>query len=200
MRRLDVNQAVTVLECGGLVVVPTETLYGLAADGLNEMAIDKLFEVKGRPKNNPIMLQVANIDMLDQIVEHVPDAAKKLIHAFWPGPLTLILKKKTYISSILSAGTDTIGVRMPDQLLTLKIINMLNRPIAVPSANLSGQDPPKTPEEVEAQLEGKQIEGIVDAGECKIGMASTIVDLTRGKWRILREGPISEAQIAEVLS
>lgn len=199
MKRLNVNEAVTALQHGELVVLPTETLYGLAADGLNDQAIEKLYEVKRRPKNNPIMLQIGDLAMLKDVVVDVPDSAKKLIEAFWPGPLTLVLTKLPTISTILSAGTDTIGVRMPDQALTLEILKKVNRPLAVPSANISNQNPPKTPEDVEAQLEDKNIAGIVDAGECKLGIASTVVDLTGAGWRILRGGSITEEEIARVL-
>lgn len=199
MRRLDINDAVTALREGKLVVLPTETVYGLASDGLNEKAIEKLFLVKGRPKNNPIMLQVADIEMLKLIVKEIPMTAKKLIEAFWPGPLTLVLKKRPEICSILSAGTENIGVRMPDQPLTLEIIRIFNRPLAVPSANISGKIAPKTPKEVEMQLDGQNIEGLVDAGECKIGMASTVIDLTTDRWHILRDGPISKEQISAIL-
>lgn len=199
MKRLNVNEAVTALQHGELVVLPTETLYGLAADGLNDQAIEKLYEVKRRPKNNPIMLQIGDLAMLKDVVVDVPDSAKKLMEAFWPGPLTLVLAKLPTISTILSAGTDTIGVRMPDQALTLEILKKVNRPLAVPSANISNQNPPKTPEDVEAQLEDKNIAGIVDAGECKLGIASTVVDLTGAGWRILRGGSITEEEIARVL-
>ncbi len=197
MKLLTVDEAVKALQDGKLVVIPTETVYGLAADGLNDQAVNDLYDVKGRPKGKPIMLQVTDMAMLDKIVLEVPLHAQKLIDKYWPGPVSLILKKKPQVSSILSAGTETIGVRMPDQPLTLEIIRKFGRPIAVPSANLSGRRSPLTVKEVEEQLEGLPIAGIVDGGKCEFGIESTIVDCTTDQLKILREGAVAGREILD---
>jgi len=220
MKKLTVDEAVSFLRNGFLVVVPTETVYGLAADGISEESVRKLYRLKGRPKSNPIMLQVSDMVMLDEIVAELPDEARKLIDAFWPGPLTLVLPKRVAVSDILSAGTGNIGVRMPDQVLTLEIIRKTGRPLAVPSANLSGRPAPISPEEVETALglmpEGDpDLAGIVDAGVCRLGEASTVLDLTGccqraatgevgsgagvGKWKILRDGPVKREDIESLI-
>ena len=220
MKKLTVDEAVSFLRNGFLVVVPTETVYGLAADGVSEEAVRKLYRLKGRPKSNPIMLQVSDMAMLDEIVDELPDEARKLIDAFWPGPLTLVLPKRVAVSDILSAGTGNIGVRMPDQVLTLEIIRKTGRPLAVPSANLSGRPAPISPEEVVTALglmpEGDpDLAGIVDAGVCRLGEASTVLDLTGccqgararegaagggvGKWKILRDGPVKQEDIESLI-
>jgi L-threonylcarbamoyladenylate synthase len=213
MKRITVDEAVEFLKQGKLVVVPTETVYGLAADGTNELAIEHLYQLKGRPASNPVMLQVADLMMLSKIVAEIPPQASRLIEKFWPGPLTIVLPKNSAVSNILSAGTGNIGVRMPDQQVTLEIIRKFGSPLAVPSANLSGQKAPVTPQEVEMALDGAselagEIAGMVDAGVCGIGMASTVLDLSNccrigredmplsKSWRIIREGPISAEQIA----
>lgn len=213
MKRLTVDRAVESLRQGKLVVLPTETVYGLAADGTNELAIRNLYQLKGRPASNPIMLQVADLMMLSQIAAEIPPQASKLIEKFWPGPLTIVLPKKPAVSDMLSAGTENIGIRMPDQPVTLEIIRKFGFPLAVPSANLSGKRAPVTPQEVELALDGAsdlagEIAGMVDAGVCGYGMASTVLDLCnccrtgRGDpslkkgWRIIREGPITATQIA----
>jgi len=199
MKRLNIDEAVEALKKGQLVVVPTETVYGLAADGLNEKAIRKLYSIKGRPKNKPVMLQISNQHMLSDICVFVPAEAKIIMQSFWPGPVSLVLKKVPEVSGLLSAGTDTIGIRMPDHQITLEIINKIGRPLAVPSANISGRKSLCSAEEVEEQLEGLEIAGIVDGGTCRLGLESTIVDLTGAKPEILREGAIPEKEILDLL-
>jgi L-threonylcarbamoyladenylate synthase len=200
MKRLTIEEAVQALGKGELVVVPTETVYGLAADGLNEQAVRALYEVKGRHLNKPIMLQVSHTEMLSEIVTSVPAFAQILIEKYWPGPVSIVLKKKSGVSNILSAGTNTIGIRMPNQPKTLQIIEKLGRPLAVPSANISGAQSPVTVQEVEQQLEGLEIAGIVDGGDSQYGVESTIVDLTEEKPKILREGAISGSDILRTLN
>jgi L-threonylcarbamoyladenylate synthase len=200
MKFLSVDEAVEALKAGELVVVPTETVYGLAADGLNNEAVMRLYEVKERPQGKPIMLQVADLEMLKSIVEFIPETALRLIKKYWPGPVSLILSKRPEVSSILSAGGKTIGIRMPDQPLTLEIIRKFGKPIAVPSANLSGRESPKTVAEVESQLGSLTIAGIVDGGESKFGIESTIVDCHNDQIKILREGAISGKEILDFLS
>ncbi len=199
MKRLTVDEAVKALKNGELVIVPTETVYGLAADGLNEQAIKNLYEVKGRPAGKPIMMQVSDLQMVRKIVKTIPSAAEKIIDKFWPGPVSLVLSKKASVSSILSAGGSTIGVRMPNHQLTLEIIRKVGQPLAVPSANISGQKSPRNAEQAAESLKGLPIAGIVDGGDCQFGIESTIVDCTGDEPKILRKGAIGEDQIMAIL-
>ncbi|MBD3270814.1 threonylcarbamoyl-AMP synthase [Candidatus Peregrinibacteria bacterium] len=195
MKKLSIDEAVEALKLGKLVVVPTETVYGLAADALDEDAIKKLYEIKGREKKKPVMLQVANLKMMKEFVQIVPLDALKLIEKYWPGPVSLVLKKNSKVNDIITAGGETVGVRMPSKRETLEIIMKMGRPIAVPSANISGKVSPKTVMQVEEQLEGLDIAGIVDGGNCDYGLESTIVDFTEEKPKILREGVIQKEEI-----
>lgn len=182
---------------GETVAFPTETVYGLGANGLDEAACRKLFAVKKRPQDKPITELVADISMLKMLTREITPQAKKLFAAFMPGPITLVLKKSSVVPKTVSA-TDTVGVRMPKSEIALAIIRAAGTPVAAPSANPSGEKPPATAQEVLAGLGGK-IPLVVDGGACRFGEASTVVDCTGERAKILREGVISAEQIEKVL-
>jgi len=175
---------------GGLVGFPTETVYGLAADAFNKDAVKRVFEVKGRPADNPLPVQVASQDEVIRLVAEIPEVAERLMKAFFPGPLTLVLKASGAVSEIVTAGTGKVGIRMPDHPVALGLIRSAGTPIVAPSANMSGEPPPTTSQEVLAYLDGK-IEILLDAGPTKLRLASTVVDVTETPPRILREGSIT---------
>lgn len=178
-----------ILRRGGLVAVPTETVYGLAANGLNADAVQRIYDVKGRPAVKPLSLMVHDASWMERLCTAVPKAAKALAARFWPGPLTIILPAKDLIPEIVRAGGDTIGLRCPDHPDTLALIREAELPLAAPSANPSGAPSPKTAGEVAAYFSGS-IEAIIDGGACGIGLESTIVDLTHTPFRILRQGAL----------
>jgi len=197
---LTVNLAPAVyqLQCDGLVAVPTETVYGLSANGLNPRAIEKLYEVKGRPETKPINLLIPDLDAAAGLCEEIPDGCRKLAEAFWPGPLTMILKKSSKVPDIVTAGGSTVGLRCPDHPLTLSLLRSCGIPLATPSANLSGMTSPKTVEEVLTYFNGK-IPYVIDGGPCTIGLESTILDMTVTPPRILRQGGLAQEEIEKVL-
>lgn len=183
---------------GGLVIFPTETVYGIGTNGLNENAIKNLYSVKKRDLNKPISLLVSNIDMVNQIAYDINDIEYNLMNAFFPGPFTIVLKKKNIISDVLTAGKDTVGVRMPDCEITQKLIEYANCPIAAPSANISGKPSGTTVNDFINDFSDK-VDYIIDNGDAKIGVASTIVQVINGVPNILREGSITKEQILKVL-
>ncbi|MGD9107579.1 MAG: L-threonylcarbamoyladenylate synthase [Gammaproteobacteria bacterium] len=189
-----IQQAIKLLRNGKLVAIPTETVYGLAADATNINAVKKIFAVKGRPLNHPLPLMVARETDLNNLAIDIPKITYKLTEKFWPGPLTIVLKKSPSISTIITGGLETIALRCPDHPLTQKILQSFPQGLAVPSANLFGEPPPISAEEVKQTL-GNKIDLIVDGGECKLKSASTIVDLTCEKPKILRQGPIPQTEI-----
>lgn len=193
-----INQAADVLRQGGLVAFPTETVYGLGADVLNLDAVRKVFSVKGRPPDNPLIVHVAGTKMLDDVVDEIPDKGKMLGEAFWPGPLTLVMKRTILISDLVTAGLDTVAVRMPDHPVALALIRAFGEGIVGPSANLSGKPSPTTAQHVYDDLRG-QIELILDAGQTAIGMESTVVDVTVDPPAILRLGGLTRERIEEVI-
>ena len=186
------------IENGGLVIFPTETVYGIGTNGLDEKAIAKLYSVKKRDLNKPISLLVSGIDMVGEIAYYISDAEYKLMNAFFPGPFTIILKKKSIISDILTAGKDTVGVRMPDCEITQKLIEYANCPIAAPSANITGKPSGTNINDFIKDFD-KKVDYIIDNGESEIGLASTIVQIVDGVPHILREGSITRQQILQVL-
>ena len=194
----DVSRAVAILTGGGLVAVPTETVYGLAGNGLDETAVEKIYEVKGRPARKPLSLMVPGAEGLEQYGEAVPPGAYILAERFWPGPVTIVVRAKAGIPSAVLAGGDTVGLRCPDQEQTLALLKMCGVPFAAPSANPSGAESPKTAEAVLAYFDGK-IEAVLDGGPCGIGRESTLVDMTVSPYKILREGAVSEADICRTL-
>ena len=187
-----------VLHRGGLLAVPTETVYGLAANGLDAAAVGEIYEVKGRPAVKPLSLMVPGPEAMDLYCLDVPDTARALAEQFWPGPLTIVLKAKDIIPPIVRAGGDTIGLRCPDHPLTLSVLRDSGLPLAAPSANPSGQPSPKTAQEVLAYFDGR-IDAILDGGPCGIGTESTIISLADSPYRILRQGALSAEEIADAL-
>ena len=190
--------AAEIIKNGGLVAIPTETVYGLGANGLNEEAVLKIFEAKGRPQDNPLILHIADPDQIESLCHHIPQAAYDLADAFWPGPLTMVLPARKAIPKRTTGGLDTVGVRCPDSEITREIIRASGVPIAAPSANISGKPSTTTAAHVLHDHDGK-IQLIVDGGPCRVGVESTIVDLTEERPRLLRPGGIGPEQLMEVL-
>ena len=193
------DEAAEIIKTGGLVAVPTETVYGLAGNGLDEEAVKQIYEVKGRPQVKPLSLMVPGAEAMDRYCEDVPQGARLLAERFWPGPLTIVLKAKDFIPSIVLAGGDTVGLRCPDHPMTLELLKKAGVPFAAPSANPSGEESPKTAQKVWDYFSGK-IEGIIDGGECGIGRESTIISMVQKPYRILRQGALDEKEIASALT
>ena len=183
---------------GKLVAFPTETVYGLGADGLNETAVANIFKAKGRPQDNPLILHVDSIDMVEKLVKEIPEKARKLMDKFWPGPLTIILEKSNLVPDIITGGLDTVAIRMPESRLARDLISYAGRPIAAPSANTSGRPSPTTGEHVYEDLKDK-IDLVLDGGKVGIGLESTVVDLSEGVATILRPGAVTLEDLQEVL-
>ena len=190
--------AAELLRMGCLVAVPTETVYGLAADATQEQAVQANYDAKGRPETKPLSVLVDGMAMAETVCRDIPEDAYKLAEAFWPGPLTMILWGNGTLPSIVPAGGATQGVRCPDHPDTLAVIKALGRPLACPSANLSGRPSPKSSVDVLAQLGGR-IDAVLDGGPCTVGVESTILDLTVSPYRILRQGGLSREAIEAVL-
>lgn len=188
------KQPAQIIKEGGIVIFPTETVYGIGTNGLNENAIKKLYEIKKRPLNKPISLLVNSIDMINEIAKDITDIEYKLIKQFFPGPLTIILKKKDIVPNILTANSKTVGIRMPENEIALKLIEYANVPIATPSANISGKPSGTNMKNIMQDFEGK-VDCFIDNGPSKIGFASTIVQVINGVPHILRQGSITEEQI-----
>ncbi len=192
------NYPAKVIQEGGLVAFPTETVYGLGANALEEEAIYKIFEAKGRPADNPLIVHIANINDLDMLVEEYNGLVKKVISKFWPGPLTIVFKKKEIIPEVVTSGLDTVAIRMPSSKIARKLIEMAGVPIAAPSANLSGKPSPTTVLHVIDDLTGK-VDCIIDGGNCEVGLESTVLDLSTDIPTILRPGCVTYEELQEVL-
>ena len=190
--------AARLIQSGELVAIPTETVYGLGADGLNPDAVAKIFIAKGRPQDNPLILHVAQASDMEQLCHHIPAGAYALAEKFWPGPLTLVLPARDIVPRRTTGGLDTVAVRCPDSAITREIIRLSGVPIAAPSANISGKPSTTTAAHVLHDHDGK-IAAIVDGGPCRVGVESTIVDLTEERPRLLRPGGITPEQLVEVL-
>ena len=190
--------AAQILRQGGLVAIPTETVYGLGANGLDPKAVARIFEAKGRPNDNPLILHIADTQQIDTLCHDVPAAAYQLANTFWPGPLTMVLPARDCVPRETTGGLSTVAVRCPDNAVTRQIIRLASVPIAAPSANLSGKPSTTTAAHVLHDHNGK-IPMIVDGGPCRVGVESTIVDLTEDRPRLLRPGGITPAQLIEVL-
>ncbi|MHB9036811.1 MAG: L-threonylcarbamoyladenylate synthase [Armatimonadota bacterium] len=193
-----IKAAADAIRRGELVVFPTETVYGLAANVLDQSAVRRVFDAKGRAGTHPLPVQIAGVAQLDVVASRVSDNAGKLAARFWPGPLTLVLKKSESVSDLVSGGLDTVGVRVPDHPVALALLREVGSPIVATSANLTGQGPPGCAQQAVAQL-GDKVSVMLDAGECEIGVASTVVDASVEPPRILRVGAISIEQIVEVV-
>ena len=190
--------AAAIIRRGGLVAIPTETVYGLGADGLNEEAVASIFAAKGRPQDNPLILHVAEPGEIEKFCHSIPKAAYTLAEKFWPGPLTMVLPARDIVPRRTTGGLSTVAVRCPDNDVTRAIIRLSGVPIAAPSANLSGKPSTTTAAHVLHDHDGK-IDAIVDGGPCRVGVESTIVDLTDARPRLLRPGGITPEQLKEVL-
>ena len=190
--------AADIIKNGGLVAIPTETVYGLGANGLDEHAVAKIFLAKGRPQDNPLILHVADPEDMKRFCHSIPECAYALTEAFWPGPLTLVLPARDIVPKCTTAGLPTVAVRCPDNEVTREIIRLAGVPVAAPSANLSGKPSTTTAQHVLHDHNGK-IDAIVDGGPCRVGVESTIVDLTEDRPRLLRPGGITPEQLLEVL-
>lgn len=191
----NIADAADIIKRGGLVAVPTETVYGLAANGLAPEAVKEIFAVKGRPENKPLSLMVSGVNAMDELCEAVPDAARYLADIFWPGPLTIVLKAKSgLIPDEVRAGGDTIGLRCPNHPKTLELLKVCGLPLAAPSANPSGEQSPKTADDVKSYFGGK-IDAIIDGGRCEMGTESTIIDMSKTPFTILRQGALSAEDI-----
>lgn len=190
--------AAGILQRGGLVAVPTETVYGLAGNGLDEQAVEKIYEVKGRPELKPLSLMVPDSAAMERYCRDVPAAAKTLAERFWPGPLTIVLPSRDLVPSIVRAGGETLGLRCPDHPLTLELLRLSGLPFAAPSANPSGAPSPKTAGQVLEYFDGR-IDAVVDGGECGLGVESTILDMSRTPYRILRQGALPAVEIEDAL-
>ena len=191
-------EAARIIRAGGLVAIPTETVYGLGANGLDETAVAKIFEAKGRPQDNPLILHVAEPAEMERFCHSIPKAAYLLAEKFWPGPLTMVLPARDIVPKRTTAGLSTVAVRCPDCEVTREIIRLAGVPIAAPSANISGKPSTTTAQHVLHDHNGK-IDMIVDGGPCRVGVESTIVDLTEERPRLLRPGGITPEQLMEVL-
>jgi len=196
--RDQISKAAEIIRRGGLVAFPTETVYGLGADGLNPVAVAKIFEVKNRPTFNPLILHIENKDSLNTVCDIPSDKVYDLINEFWPGPLTLVLPKKSNVPAIVTGGLDTVAIRMPDNPIALELIKLSGTPIAAPSANLFGQLSPTRAQHVQKQL-GEKIDMILDGGKCCIGIESTILLIENEEVTVLRHGGIPVESLREVI-
>lgn len=190
--------AAEILRRGGLLGIPTETVYGLGANGLDEEAVRNIFRAKGRPQDNPLILHIPSADWLGRYCEDIPPSAYELARRFWPGPLTMVLKRKPIVPDVVTAGLDTVGMRCPDHKVCRAIIAKADLPVAAPSGNTSGRPSPTTAQHMLEDMDGK-IDGIVDGGACSVGVESTIIDLTLEPPRLLRPGGVTLEQLREVL-
>jgi L-threonylcarbamoyladenylate synthase len=194
-----VQKAIAVLKAGGVVGLPTETVYGLAADITQPAAIEKIYAIKGRPKNHPIIIHISDTDTLFELATHIPAYVMPLVHCFWPGPLTLLLKKAPGVNENITGGHDTVGVRFPAHPMAQAVICGLGHPVAAPSANRFGALSPTTAEHVVDAL-GDSVDFVLDGGRCPVGIESTIVDAThRDYCTVVRHGMILAEDIREVV-
>lgn len=194
-----IEYASKTIQNGGLVLFPTETVYGIGANGLDEVAVKKIFLAKGRAQDNPLILHIANIDMLDQIATDITELEYKLMDAFWPGPFTIILNKKEIVPSVVTGGLNTVAVRMPANIIANKLIQYAGVPIAAPSANISGKPSGTCLEDIYNELADK-MDYIIDGGKCEVGLESTVVKVENGQVKILRPGKITKEQIEEIIN
>ena len=190
-----IESAASIIRSGGLVAFPTETVYGLGADAMSESAVQRIFEAKGRPADNPLIVHVCSAGMLDSAVRKLSEKARLLAERFWPGPLTLVLARNPKVAPSVSSGLDTVAVRMPGCRVALDLIRSAGTPVAAPSANTSGRPSPTTAAHVLSDLDGR-IDMILDGGTTTIGVESTVLDMTTDPPLILRPGWITREQLA----
>ena len=194
----DIAKAGRLMAAGEVVAVPTETVYGLAANALDEQAVLRIFEAKGRPQDNPLIVHISALEQIDPLVTEFPSVARALAQRFWPGPMTLVMKKSPRIPARTSAGLGTVGIRMPAHPVARAIIDAAGVPLAAPSANISGKPSPTTAADVMDDMAGR-VAAVVDGGPCAVGVESTVIDVTGGVPRILRPGAITEEMIADAV-
>lgn len=194
----DLNIAADIIKNGGLVAIPTETVYGLAANALDGEAVSKIFKAKGRPMDNPLIVHVSSVEEVYKLVSDFPPKARKLADMFWPGPLTIILKRSDVIPKEVSAGLDTVAIRIPDNDVTRKLIKAAGVPLAAPSANVSGSPSPTAASHVLNDLDGK-IDAVLDTGGCEVGLESTVITLASCVPAILRPGGVTVEELKGVL-
>ena len=192
------EQAAAILRRGGLLGIPTETVYGLGANGLDGEAVARIFAAKGRPQDNPLILHIPSADWLERYCEDIPPAARALAARFWPGPLTMILRRRPIVPDAVTAGLDTVGMRCPAHPVCRAILAAADLPVAAPSGNTSGRPSPTTMADMLEDMDGK-IDGIVDGGPCAVGVESTIIDLTETPPRLLRPGGVTLEELEDVL-
>lgn len=196
----DLERAADLLRRGELVAVPTETVYGLAGDAANPDAVRRIFAAKGRPTDHPLIVHLPGIEAMDDWAAEVPESARRLARAFWPGPLTLILPKADQVASVVTGGQQTVGLRVPGHPITLRLLEIFGRAVAAPSANRFGRISPTTADHVVSEFEGRDsVAAVIDGGPCEVGVESTIVDCSGERPRVLRPGMISVEQLSEVL-
>ncbi len=189
-----ISHAAGILREGGLVIFPTETVYGIGARAFDPIAVSRIFQVKGRPADNPLIVHIGTVSQLSALAMEIPDVAFRLMDHFWPGPLTLILKRAPTLPPIVSANLDTVAVRMPDHPMALALLHEMGEPIAAPSANRSGRPSPTSAAHAEKEL-GPAVKMILDGGPCRIGLESTVLDLTERRPCILRPGAITQEML-----
>ncbi len=194
----DIPAVAQFLKQGQVVGLPTETVYGLAANALNPQAVKKIFEAKNRPADNPLIVHISHIDQLGDLVCEIPETARKLAAAFWPGPLTMVLPRSEKVPDVVTAGGNTVAVRLPSHPMARAIIDAAGFPLAAPSANRSGSPSPTTAQHVINDLNGI-IPAVFDGGACEVGLESTVISLAGEKPRLLRPGGITPKQLKEVL-
>lgn len=197
-RQKGIERAAEILNRGGIVAIPTETVYGLAASAFDDEAIKKVFVAKGRPQNNPLIVHISDFDMINEVACDIPDCAKVLAKEFWAGPLTMVLKRKSGIAPSVSAGLNTVAVRMPSSETAREIIKSAGIPLAAPSANISGRPSPTTADHVLYDLDGR-VNAIVLGEDCNVGVESTVVALFCNPPRLLRPGAVTAEQLYKYL-
>lgn len=193
----QINQAAAILQSGGLVAFPTETVYGLGANALNPEAVAKIFIEKERPSFDPLIVHICQLDDLKKLCLNVDDRIYKLAEQFWPGPLTIVVPKSHLVPDIVTSGLPTVGIRMPRNEIALKLIKAAGFPVAAPSANKFGRISPTTAHHVKKQL--PDVKCVLDGGSCSVGIESTVISLTSLGFKILREGIITKAEISKVI-
>ncbi len=201
-RESDIKRAGEIIRSGGLVAFPTETVYGLGADALNAEAVASVYKAKGRPSDNPMIVHIANAtdlyELIDGGIRGLSDEASKLMINLWPGPLTLIFKKSDIVPDVTTGGLDTVAIRMPSNPTARRLIKLTGRPVAAPSANLSGRPSPTTADDVLEDMDGR-IDAVIMGEQCDVGIESTVVDLTGEKPYILRPGAVTKEKLESIL-
>lgn len=198
LNNLEIKKAAKIIQDGGLVLFPTETVYGIGANALEDEAVKKIFVAKGRAQDNPLILHISDMEMLTQIATDISELEYKLMNAFWPGPFTIVLNKKNGVANLATSSGDTVGVRMPNNKIANELIRLADCPIAAPSANISGRPSGTNLQDIIGELQNK-VDYIIDGGESEIGLESTVVRVIDNEVRILRPGKITKEDIEKVV-